>query len=157
LAAARETVLEEHAEEIAELRQAFEAMRSAIEPGHEALEAIADEATRLSQDHLEAINAEVDAFHERASELMRRIGEAIEERIPAPETIAWASPAVPDEDDDPLFDSARRYVDQIDRYKTHVGKPTARRSNGGGNGRLRHFYTRGRPPDSEGGLASSPR
>ena len=57
--------------------------------------------------------------------------EALEERIPASETIAWASPAAPDEDDDPLFDSAREYVDQIDRYKAHAGKPTARRANGG--------------------------
>jgi hypothetical protein len=131
LAAERGAALDEFAEELAELRQAFEAMQSAIEPRQEALEAITDEAARLSQDHVEAINAEVDDFHARASELMRRIGEALEERIPAPKTIAWASPAAPDEDDDPLFDSARGYIDQIDRYKAHAGKPTARRANGG--------------------------
>jgi hypothetical protein len=28
-----------------------------------------------------------------------------------------------DEDDDPLFDSTREYVEQIDRYKEHQGKP----------------------------------
>jgi hypothetical protein len=47
----------------------------------------------------------------------------------------------PHEDDDPLFDSTRDYVEQMDRYKQHQGKPithsatTARRrrkANGGG-------------------------
>jgi hypothetical protein len=33
-----------------------------------------------------------------------------------------------DEDDDPLFDSTRDYVEQIDRYKDYQGKPTARRA-----------------------------
>jgi hypothetical protein len=106
-------------------------MQSAIETRKEALAAIADEATRRSLDHVEAINAEVDAFHERAAALTRRIAAALEERIPAPDAIAWASPAAPDGDDDPLFDSARGYVDQIDRYKAHAGKPTARRCNRG--------------------------
>jgi hypothetical protein len=131
LGAQREAVLEEQAAEIADLRGAYAAMQSAIETRQEALAAIADEATRRSLDHVEAINAEVDAFHERAAALTRRIAAALEARIPAPDTIAWASPAAPDGDDDPLFDSARGYVDQIDRYKAHAGKPTARRGNRG--------------------------
>ena len=46
--------------------------------------------------------------------------------------IEWPEPNEPDEDDDPLFDSTREYVEQIDRYKQHQGKPIARRSRGGG-------------------------
>jgi hypothetical protein len=36
----------------------------------------------------------------------------------------WPEPRDGDEDPDPLFDSIRDYVDQIDRYKEHQGKPT---------------------------------
>jgi hypothetical protein len=37
-------------------------------------------------------------------------------------------PEEADEDDlDPLYDSARDYVTQVDRYKQHQGKPTQRR------------------------------
>jgi hypothetical protein len=131
LAAEREAVLEDHAPEIAELREAHTAMQSAIGTRHEALAAISAEATRRSLDHVEAINHEVATFYQRAAALMRRIAAALDKRIPALETIAWASPAAPDEDDDPLFDSARGYIDQIDRYNAHAGKPTARRGSGG--------------------------
>jgi hypothetical protein len=31
------------------------------------------------------------------------------------------------EDDDPLFDSSREYLDQVDRFKRYQGKPTGRR------------------------------
>ena len=33
-----------------------------------------------------------------------------------------------DEDEDPLFDSRRKFVEQTDRYKRHQGKPTERRA-----------------------------
>jgi predicted nucleic acid-binding Zn ribbon protein len=36
----------------------------------------------------------------------------------------WPEPDDGDEDDDPLFDSTREYVEQVDRYKEHQGKPT---------------------------------
>ena len=32
-----------------------------------------------------------------------------------------------DEDDDPLFDSLRDYIEQIDAYKAFQNKPTARK------------------------------
>jgi hypothetical protein len=35
-----------------------------------------------------------------------------------------------DEDDEPLFDSTRDYVEQINRYKEHQGKPIERRRKG---------------------------
>jgi hypothetical protein len=43
------------------------------------------------------------------------------------EAIDWPEPNEADEDPDPLFDSTRAYVEQIDRYKRHQGKPTERR------------------------------
>jgi hypothetical protein len=40
--------------------------------------------------------------------------------------IKWPEPKEGDEDHDPLFDSTRSYVEQMDSYKTHQGKPTER-------------------------------
>jgi hypothetical protein len=128
----RQAVLAEFDEQLADLRRAHEAMRQSIRPHQDALAAIAAEAARRSREHLEAINAEVDAFHDRAEELWNAIAEALTERVPAAEEIAWASPVDADEDMDPLFDSARGYIEQNDRYKEHLGKPTARRARGNG-------------------------
>jgi hypothetical protein len=38
--------------------------------------------------------------------------------------VEWVESLEADEDSDPLFDSTRDYVDQVDRYKRHQGKPT---------------------------------
>jgi hypothetical protein len=35
----------------------------------------------------------------------------------------WPEPRPADEDPDPLYDSRRSYLDQIARYKRHLGKP----------------------------------
>ena len=37
-------------------------------------------------------------------------------------------PRDPDEWDEPLFDSTRDYVEQIDAYKAFQGKPTGRKT-----------------------------
>ena len=50
----------------------------------------------------------------------------LRERQPEPEIECPDFDA--DEDDDPLFDSTREYVEQVDRYKEHQGKPIARRN-----------------------------
>lgn len=125
-------VLAEFDEEISDLRHAFDAMRARIEPRQVVLTEIAEDATSRSHEHVEAINAEVEAFYGRAEELWARLGEALEESVPDADEIDWASPAEPDEDADPLFDSARGYLEQIDRFKFHLGKPTGRRGNGNG-------------------------
>jgi hypothetical protein len=41
--------------------------------------------------------------------------------------IEWPVPSCGDEDADPLYDSKRTYVEQIDRYKQHQGKLTTRK------------------------------
>jgi hypothetical protein len=58
----------------------------------------------------------------------------IEEWIERAETsaIEWPEPVDGDEDDDPLFDSTRDYVEQIDRYKKHQDRLTARKKGNGG-------------------------
>jgi hypothetical protein len=44
----------------------------------------------------------------------------------------WPEPREADEWEDPLFDSRRGYIDQIDMYKRHQGRPTRRRKRGDG-------------------------
>jgi hypothetical protein len=61
-----------------------------------------------------------DVWHDIANEL----------RAGAPDQIDWPEPAEGDEDDDPLFDSKRDYVEQMDRYKEFQDRPTSRRRNG---------------------------
>jgi hypothetical protein len=53
---------------------------------------------------------------------------------PARQTLAdwfadeiWPLVEAADEHEDPLFDSTRGYVEQMDRYKEHQGKPTRRK------------------------------
>jgi hypothetical protein len=133
----RQDVLGEFDTEIAELREAFEAMRSAIEPHQDALVEISDAAFERSREHVEAINGEVDAFYERAADLGARIREAIAERAPDADEFDWAVPDDADESDDPLFDSTRSYLDQIDRYKQHLGQPTTWRRRSGNGARQR--------------------
>ena len=50
----------------------------------------------------------------------------LRERQPEPEIECPDFDA--DEDDDPLFNSTREYVEQVDRYKEHQGRPIARRA-----------------------------
>jgi hypothetical protein len=112
-------------DEIAELRQAFERMQAEIAPHQDALAAIAADAAGRSQAHVDAINATVNAFYRQADELKDALEAAIEEQAPDADDYDWVAPEpVEDEDDDPLFDSSRDYVEQCDRYKAHLGKPT---------------------------------
>jgi hypothetical protein len=120
----RQDVLTEFAARVAELGEAFEAMRSAIEPRQEALAAIAAAASEQSLEHVEAINAETEAFYQRAAELRDRIAETTADRTPDADEFEWVSPTPADEGDDALFDSSRSYLEQIDRYKAQLGQPT---------------------------------
>jgi hypothetical protein len=43
------------------------------------------------------------------------------------DAVEWPEPRDADEYHDPLYDSGRDYVEQIDRYKAHQDKPTARK------------------------------
>jgi hypothetical protein len=64
--------------------------------------------------------------------LRRAISKKLRVKAPDIDEIDWPEPEQADEDDDPLFDPTRDYVDQIDRYKHHQGKPTVRRGRNGG-------------------------
>jgi hypothetical protein len=61
----------------------------------------------------------------KAGPILRKIKTDLEAEAPDVDDYDWPEPQDGDEDDDPLFDSMRSYVEQIDRYKAHQGKPTA--------------------------------
>jgi hypothetical protein len=76
------------------------------------------------QRELTALRADYETWLERARPLYQNITqrlERVERRLSVP-----VSDFVADEDPDPLFDSTRSYVDQIDRYKAHQGKEIAK-------------------------------
>jgi len=61
-------------------------------------------------------------FEEKAKDVYERTHEALAENATDLEDIEWPEPAIGDEDPDPLFDSGRPYVEQIDRFRRHQGK-----------------------------------
>jgi hypothetical protein len=79
------------------------------------------------------IVAQMRAWSDRAKPVWQAITESLEGNEPYVAGIE-APFFDADEDPDPLFDSRRSYIDQIDRYKRHQSKPTSRRArkpNGG--------------------------
>ncbi len=130
LRAERADVYAAHDSEITEMREAFEAMQAEIAADQRALAAIAEDAAHRSRAHVDAINARVAAFYQRAADLWARIGRELEDSVPDADDFAWVEPEAPDEEES-LFDSARDYVEQIDFYKAHTGQPTTWRRNGG--------------------------
>jgi len=83
-----------------------------------------------------AINAEVermreriammeDALAARADPVFDAIAADLEEQAPDADDYEWPEPVEADEDNDPLFDSTRGYLTQIERYREHQGKDAA--------------------------------
>jgi hypothetical protein len=129
--AARDEVLAEHAEALTRLEADFATMLEAITPHQEVLSAIVAEAERQCAEHTEAIDERVAAFYDRAEEIYAGIAEQLEASAPDLVAVDWPETGDADETDDALFDSARDYVSQVDRFKRHLGKPTGRaRRNG---------------------------
>lgn len=101
------------------------------------LQEIADEVIAQHEERLHWLQTRLDALREsierEAGELQDEISglyllmqEQMRERAAGFE-INMPEPEPADEIADPLFDSTRSYVDQVDRYKAHQGKPIARK------------------------------
>jgi hypothetical protein len=86
---------------------------------------------RIASEHAR----QIAAWQKQAKPVWRAITKELQAQAPDPDLIEWPEPADGDEDDDPLFDSTRDYVEQMDSYKLFQDKPTERRSrNGRANG-----------------------
>jgi hypothetical protein len=66
----------------------------------------------------------ITTFEKKARPVLNKIKKELEAHAPDVDDFDWPEPDEGDEDDDPLFDSTREYLDQIDRYKAHQGKAT---------------------------------
>jgi hypothetical protein len=88
----------------------------------EVLERHADEIAALKVEHKKVVAA-IAAFKKKATAVQNKIERDLEDEAPDADDYSWPEPDDGDEDDDPLFDSTRDYVEQIDRYKRHQGKP----------------------------------
>lgn len=70
------------------------------------------------------IAKEIAAFERAAKPIWQAITEDLTANAPDEPDLDWPEPDEGDEDPDPLFDSKRDYIAQIDRYKAHQGKST---------------------------------
>jgi hypothetical protein len=112
--------LEERTEEVVN-----EISRDLIRIEREVRDEHRDELDELESDW-EEIRRQVEDWRERAEPLWHAMAEELEARKPDAEDYDWPEPEEGDEDPDPLFDSTRDYVEQVDRYKGHQQKPTER-------------------------------
>jgi hypothetical protein len=63
-----------------------------------------------------------DALRERATPLFDLIEQGLVNEAPSADEFDWPEPDEGDEDDNPLYDSTRDYLSQIDAYRDHQGK-----------------------------------
>jgi hypothetical protein len=124
----RQTVLDQHGDEVAHLRAEFDRMQEAIRPHQEAMAPLVAEYEAQMAEHIEAINAEVAQFYDQAEPVIYDIARDLEEEKPDPDDLEWPADYDAHESDEQLFQSERGYVEQMDFYKAHQGKPTSRRT-----------------------------
>ena len=109
----------------------------AIEPYHDEIEALRQRHQDLDRrwtSQTKPLADEYRAIAERFNSIRQAITETLAAKAPDLDAVDWPEADQGDEDEDPLFDSNRDYVEQIDRYKKHQGKPTGRRPRNGGSG-----------------------
>lgn len=70
----------------------------------------------------EKLAAAIEAFEKKAKPILRKIEQDLEDEAPDLNAYDWPEPDEGDEDDDPLFNSMREFIEQTDRYKEHQGK-----------------------------------
>jgi hypothetical protein len=78
--------------------------------------------TERAIEDLRPVFDQAQPIFDEAVDVCPRARSEIEEKAPDPDTLQWPEPAEGDEYDNPLFDSQRPYLEQIDRYKRHQGK-----------------------------------
>ena len=81
-----------------------------------------DRVRGLYAGELEDLEQGYAALEECRKELWEQIEASLDAGAPYIDDTEWPEPADGDEDDDPLYNSARSYMDQISRYKRHQGK-----------------------------------
>jgi gas vesicle protein len=115
-----------------------EAVEDAASGVREMVEQVNDEVREEFAEQLETLESEwsdiaeqIDDWKRRAESTYRSMDAELRDRAPSIHVVDWPEPDMGDEDVDPLYDSGRDYVEQMDRYKLHQGKPTEGLSRGG--------------------------
>jgi hypothetical protein len=99
------------------------------------LNEISDEVRRQHAKAIEELEAEhkkvlvaVKTFEKKAEPILSKIEKDLSDQAPDGGDYDWPNPSdfEGEEDDNPLYDSSRDYVEQVDRYKEHQGKPIKR-------------------------------
>ena len=85
------------------------------------------EFKQIAREH----SRKVMQWRKRAKPVWHDIAKELRARAPDPDLIEWPEPTEGDEDDNPLFNSTRDYITQIDTYKQFQDKPITRRNGGG--------------------------
>jgi hypothetical protein len=127
-----------YASEIAALNEQRDAInlvfRQVHDPAWVTYEAVCREARTTFEAAVEQVRDEIMRmerdFIERAEPVIETINSMTEQESPDPDRFDWPEPAEADEDDDPLYDSSRSYLEQVDRFRSHKGReddPTVRR------------------------------
>jgi hypothetical protein len=115
----------------AEFREQLDDVREEVIGRHsderDAIEMEHDDLIEQCNDALAQFRELLDQIDDRFQQLQRTIARELREEAPDPDSIEWPEPKEGDEDDDPLFDSMRDYLDQIARYKAHQGKSITER------------------------------
>jgi hypothetical protein len=122
----RENVLAAHADELAELRTGFERTQTAIAERQAVIAEALVACRRTIEEQEEAIDELLGQWSGGAAPVWEAIAGELEDNLPDLDEIEWPEPERPD-DDHALFDSERDYVEQVDAFKRHQGKRTARR------------------------------
>jgi hypothetical protein len=119
-----------HAGSIDQLRDEWEAAQTEIATHREAIARTITDAERAVAEHHQAIQARLDEWRDEAIPVWREIAGDIERSMPR---VEWPALDLSDcEIEEPLYDSRRDYLVQMDFYKRFQGKSTTRR---GGNGK----------------------
>jgi hypothetical protein len=113
LIAAHQEVLDRHADDRRGIEEDYVELISRVNP----------ELKRIREQYSGPLQEIADRFNA----LQQRITEELEEEAPDLDAVDWPEPEDGDEDDDPLFDSNREYIEQVNRYKRHQGKPIDKR------------------------------
>jgi hypothetical protein len=96
------------------------------EPVHRKLERITVKVHRQHASEIASLRREYEGWAKRQKALWHAIAESLEaDATPIVDEVDWPAPKEGNEDRNPLFDSTRSYIEQIDVFKHHQGKPIA--------------------------------
>jgi|SRR5450755_1028792 len=86
-------------------------------------EALNDEGAKEIERVRQFMAPKEAAYVQRAQQVLTAIVAELQAEVPDVDDYDWPEAAGGDEDPDPMYDSTRSFMDQIDRYREHQDKP----------------------------------